>query len=115
MRRTKAGHEPIEWDDALDEAAAAIARIQRAHGDDAVAVYLGNPNVHNTGPRSLRRCSSARLHTKNRNSATSVDQLPHMLVAYWMFGHQACSRCRTSIARSTFSSSVRIPRVGTEA
>ena len=28
------------------------------------------------------------LRAKNRYSATSADQLPHMLAAYMMFGHQ---------------------------
>jgi anaerobic selenocysteine-containing dehydrogenase len=88
MRRTKGGFEPIAWDDALDEAAAALARVQREHGDDAVAVYLGNPVVHNTGGMMFGPMFVHALHTKNRYSATSVDQLPHMLVAYWMFGHQ---------------------------
>jgi anaerobic selenocysteine-containing dehydrogenase len=88
MRRTKTGFEPIAWDDALDEAASALVRVQRAHGDDAVAVYLGNPAVHNTGATMFGPMFIQALHTKNRFSATSVDQLPHMLVAYWMFGHQ---------------------------
>lgn len=28
------------------------------------------------------------LKTRSRYSATSVDQLPHQLVAYWLYGHQ---------------------------
>lgn len=88
LRRTASGFESIGWDEALDEAAAAIHGIQRDHGNDALAMYLGNPVVHNLGallygPRFLRQ-----LRTRNRYSATSVDQLPHMLAAYLMFGHQ---------------------------
>ncbi|MEO8680939.1 MAG: molybdopterin-dependent oxidoreductase [Vicinamibacterales bacterium] len=88
MRRTATGWQEVSWDAALDEAAGRLHEIQRAHGRDAVAAYLGNPNVHNTGallygPQLLRS-----LGTRHRYSATSVDQLPHMLAAYWMFGHQ---------------------------
>ena len=88
MRRRGSEWEEIGWDEALDEAAAGIHRVQEAHGRDAFAAYLGNPNVHNYGsmlygPEFLRT-----LRTRNRFSATSVDQLPHMMAAHLMFGHQ---------------------------
>ncbi len=88
MRRTATGWQEVGWDEALDEAATRIHALQERHGRDAMAAYLGNPNVHNLGaqvfaPRFLRR-----LRTRNLYSATSVDQLPHMLAAYLMFGHQ---------------------------
>jgi anaerobic selenocysteine-containing dehydrogenase len=53
-----------------------------------VGVYLGNPNVHNTGSLLFAPIFIRTLRTKSRFSATSVDQLPHMVAAYWMFGHQ---------------------------
>lgn len=78
----------IDWEQALDLAAAGLHRVQQEHGNDALAVYLGNPAVHNHavvlfGPPFLRA-----LRTRHRYSATSVDQLPQMLVAHLMFGHQ---------------------------
>ncbi|MCB9582938.1 MAG: molybdopterin-dependent oxidoreductase [Polyangiaceae bacterium] len=78
----------IGWDEAFDRAADGIRRVQRAHGKSGVAVYLGNPTVHNYGSLLYAPPFVRALHTKNRFSATSVDQLPHMLAAYWMFGHQ---------------------------
>ena len=88
LRRTASGWQEIDWDEALDAAAEGIHRLQREHGNDALAVYVGNPAVHNHaavmfGPPFLRE-----LRTRHRYSATSVDQLPQMLVAYLMFGHQ---------------------------
>jgi anaerobic selenocysteine-containing dehydrogenase len=53
-----------------------------------VGVYLGNPNVHNMGALMFAPELVRALRTRNRFSATSVDQLPHQLVAYFMFGHQ---------------------------
>ncbi len=88
MRRTKSGWERLAWDDALDVASRGLVDVQKAHGNDAVGVYLGNPNVHNTGSMLFAPTFIRTLRTKNRFSATSVDQLPHMLAAYWMFGHQ---------------------------
>lgn len=88
MRRRDGRWEPITWDEALDAAAKGLHEVQQRHGTSAVGVYLGNPNVHNTGSLLMASLFVRSLKTKHRYSATSVDQLPHMLVAYWMFGHQ---------------------------
>jgi anaerobic selenocysteine-containing dehydrogenase len=88
VRRTQNGWQRIGWAEALDETAERLRAVQREHGRDAVAVYLGNPTVHNYGSLLYGPGFVRALRTKNRFSATSVDQLPHQLVAYWMFGHQ---------------------------
>ncbi|HEV3052794.1 MAG TPA: molybdopterin-dependent oxidoreductase, partial [Longimicrobium sp.] len=49
LRRTPSGWQTVSWDEALDEAAEQLRAVQRAHGRDAVAVYQGNPTVHNYG------------------------------------------------------------------
>ncbi len=88
MRRTGGDWEVIGWEEAFDEVAERIRAVQGQHGRDAVAVYLGNPNVHNWGSLlfgpPLIRC----LRTVNRYSATSVDQLPHHVAAALMYGHK---------------------------
>lgn len=88
MRKTVSGWHKIGWDEALDEATERLHELQTRHGRNAVAVYIGNPAVHNLGamlygPQFLRT-----LGTRNRYSATSVDQLPQMLAAMLMYGHQ---------------------------
>lgn len=88
QRKTKSGWEPMSWDAALDFAAEGLHRVQQQHGRDAVGLYLGNPTVHNTGALLFASLFARALRTRHRYSATSVDQLPHMLTAYWMFGHQ---------------------------
>ena len=87
LRRTPGGWQPVPWDEALDEAAERLRAVQRAHGRNAVAVYQGNPSVHNYGTLLYAPGFVRALGTRNRFSATSVDQLPHHLAAYWMFGH----------------------------
>ena len=62
--------------------------MQREHGDDAVAVYQGNPNVHSLGALTHNPTLVRLLRTRNRFSATSVDQLPHQVVAWALYGHQ---------------------------
>jgi anaerobic selenocysteine-containing dehydrogenase len=88
MRRTAGGWKTIPWDEALDEVAERLTEVQRAHGDNAVAIYQGNPTVHNYGSMLYGQLLVRTLRTKSRFSATSVDQLPHMLAALLMFGHQ---------------------------
>ena len=78
----------IGWDEALDLVAEQLSGIAERHGRDAVAVYLGNPNVHSLGSMTHGIALAKALPTRNRFSATSVDQLPHQLVAHLMYGHQ---------------------------
>ncbi|MFT3711696.1 MAG: molybdopterin-dependent oxidoreductase [Archangium sp.] len=88
MRRVGSRWEPMEWEAALDFAAEGLHAVQQKHGRNALGLYLGNPTVHNTGALLSVSLFARALRTKHRYSATSVDQLPHMLAAYWMFGHQ---------------------------
>ena len=78
----------LGWEEALDKAAAGLRAVQSARGDDAVGVYLGNPNAHNTGAILFGPMLWRALKTRNKFSATSVDQLPHHLACWKLFGHQ---------------------------
>ncbi|HWJ65403.1 MAG TPA: molybdopterin-dependent oxidoreductase [Nocardioides sp.] len=80
--------EEVGWDEALDLVADGIARTINAHGDDALAVYLGNPNVHSLGAITHGIAMVQSFRTRNKFSATSVDQLPHQLVGHLLYGHQ---------------------------
>ncbi len=87
IKRTATGWQKISWDEALDTAAEQLKRIQREHGRDAIGSYLGNPNAHNMGSLLFGIQLLKMLKTKNKFSATSVDQLPHHIVSYQLFGH----------------------------
>ncbi|WP_240181828.1 molybdopterin-dependent oxidoreductase [Nocardioides sp. 616] len=80
--------EEIGWDEALDLTADRLSGIVNEHGADAVGVYLGNPNVHSLGSMTHGAALAKAIPTRNRFSATSVDQLPHQLLAHLMYGHQ---------------------------
>lgn len=80
--------EPVSWDEALAEAGERLAAIQKQHGRHAIALYLGNPTVHSYGALVAAPLVGKALGTHARFSATSVDQLPHMLASLLMFGHQ---------------------------
>lgn len=87
IKRTAEGWQQISWDEALDLTASEIKRIQSKHGNNALGIYLGNPNVHNLGMMLLGVPLMQQLKTRQRFSATSVDQLTHHLIAYELFGH----------------------------
>lgn len=80
--------QPIGWDEAFDLVVDNLARVREQHGANAVAVYQGNPNVHNWGNITHGHLFFSQLKTRARFSATSVDQLPHHIVAHWLYGHQ---------------------------
>jgi anaerobic selenocysteine-containing dehydrogenase len=88
LRRVGDRWERMEWDEALELTASRLHAIQREHGNDAVATYAGNPTVHNVGAMIFAPMLFRTLRTRHGYSATSVDQLPHMLAAHLMFGHQ---------------------------
>lgn len=80
--------EEIGWDEAIAFAGERLASIQKAHGANAVGAYLGNPNVHHFGSIAYTPHLLRLLRTRNLFSASSVDQWPHQLVNWAMFGHQ---------------------------
>ena len=84
-------HVEIEWDEALDLVARALSDTIERHGVDAIGAYFGNPSVHNYGMLTHQRNLFRHIRTRNRFSATSVDQLPHHLVSMWLYGHMLLS------------------------
>ncbi|PXY31774.1 molybdopterin oxidoreductase family protein [Prauserella muralis] len=76
------------WSAAFELVAAGLREVRDRHGKDALAVYQGNPTAHNLGLITYGQSFFRALGTRNLYSATSIDQLPHMLAAYEMFGHQ---------------------------
>lgn len=87
MLRVGSEWQPIPWDEAFALVAERLAGIQARHGQNAVAVYQGNPSVHNYGLMTHSNYFLGQLKTRNRFSATSVDQLPHHLSSHLMYGH----------------------------
>jgi len=88
VRRTEGGWLRLGWDEAFDEVTQNLKRIHAKYGRNSIGTYLGNPTVHNYGALLFAPGFIRSLHTRNRFSATSVDQLAHHLAAYLMFGHQ---------------------------
>lgn len=77
------------WEEALDRAADGLVRVRRQYGRDGLSIYYGNPVAHDFGLITHALTLGRALRTRNVYSASSADQLPQMLVALRMFGHQA--------------------------
>ncbi|HET6151762.1 MAG TPA: molybdopterin-dependent oxidoreductase, partial [Marmoricola sp.] len=92
IRRTGTGAEAtwaeISWDEALDTVAENLAAAINLHGRDALGIYLGNPSAHSLGAMTHGIGLIKAFRTRNKFSASSVDQIPHMYVGMLMFGHQ---------------------------
>jgi anaerobic selenocysteine-containing dehydrogenase len=88
LERTPEGHRAIGWEAALARVAEQVCTLQAKYGPHAVAVYAGNPTVHSFGALLGMVGLQGALQGRSNFSATSVDQLPHMLAAYQMFGNQ---------------------------
>jgi anaerobic selenocysteine-containing dehydrogenase len=75
----------IGWEQAFSEIAAKLTDIKGQGGKPAM--YLGNPSAHDYGITTqvgqLRRA----IGLKNLYSASTLDQIPHHLVQYLMYGH----------------------------
>lgn len=76
----------VTWEDALSEAAERLARIQRTHGKDAVALYIGNPTAHSYSASLMVPLFLRAMATKNAFSATSMDSLPRLLASQMVYG-----------------------------
>jgi anaerobic selenocysteine-containing dehydrogenase len=76
----------VSWDDAFAEIERRLPAIQHQHGRDSVAVYLGNPNVHNLSDQLYAPVLLRVLGSRNIYSAATLDQMPKQVSAAFMFG-----------------------------
>ena len=77
----------ISWEQAYQEIAAKHAEITR--GVKVASVYLGNPNVHNYASAFANRTLIKTWGAKGIYSASTLDQIPHMICQKWVYGHNA--------------------------
>lgn len=88
MRKIKGAWVQVSWEEAINYTADQLVQLQEKYGSNSIGIYQGNPTVHNAGSLLFSGNLVRSLKTKNRYSATSLDQLPHHLAADFMFGNQ---------------------------
>jgi len=76
VRRTAGGFVPIGWDEALDLAAERLAQIRPAAGPAVIALYRGNPTVHDAQSLLYWSVLQRAIPTRSQFSAGSLDTWP---------------------------------------
>jgi len=78
--------EEVSWDEAFAEIDRRLPAIRAEHGNNAVAVYVGNPGAHNLGSLLYGRVLYKALGTQNIFTAGTVDQVPKHFSSGYLFG-----------------------------
>jgi len=79
--------EEISWEQAFSEIAAKHQAI--VAGSKVGAMFFWNPNVHNYSSSFSTRGLVKAWGAKGIYSASTLDQLPHMICQKWVYGHNA--------------------------
>lgn len=75
----------IGWEQAFSEIAAKLLALK---GEGAKpAMYMGNPSAHDYGISTQISSLRHAIGVKNLYSASTLDQIPHHVVQYHMYGH----------------------------
>jgi anaerobic selenocysteine-containing dehydrogenase len=80
------GFVPIRWGEAFELVENRLRTIRRNYGADAIAIYMGNPIIHNYSTLFLRPSFSRAVGTHNCFSAGSQDTSPRFAVSYLLYG-----------------------------
>src|SRR5262245_38799923 len=63
-------HVEASWDEAFEAVERGLKPLIDAHGPDSLAIYLGNPSVHNTSLAAYTAALLTGFRTRNRYSAS---------------------------------------------
>jgi anaerobic selenocysteine-containing dehydrogenase len=86
VKRTATGWQEISWQEAFDEVGARLLAIRKAHGNDAIGMYTGNPVVHDLGALTYRPVLQQALASKSLFNSAAIDTLPKIVQTGLMFG-----------------------------
>ena len=82
-------HVQVSWQEAWAEVEKGLLGVINTHGRESVATYMGNPTAHNLSAMTFGRVALQAIGTKQRFSASTVDQLPKQVAGGYMFGTAA--------------------------
>ncbi len=86
VKRTDAGFVEISWEEAFELAAEGLLAVRERGGADAIALYRGNPSIHDLGSTLYFVVLQRALATRNRFSAGSLDTWSRYVQVGSMFG-----------------------------
>ncbi|MEM8747731.1 MAG: molybdopterin-dependent oxidoreductase [Actinomycetota bacterium] len=79
-------HVEVTWDEAWAEIERRLMPVLEEHGRESSAVYVGNPTAHSLSAMLYSRMLLTGLGTRNRFSASTVDQMPRHVASGHAFG-----------------------------
>jgi anaerobic selenocysteine-containing dehydrogenase len=86
MVRTGDEWHEVTWDEAFAAVERGLGEVVERHGRQALAIYLGNPNVHTIAGGLYAGPLAKALGTTNIYSASTVDQMPKHVSSGLLFG-----------------------------
>ena len=86
IRHADGSFKPATWEEALALVGERLTALRAAHGADAIAVYIGNPIVHNHGALMLRAGFLRAIGSRNCMSAGSQDTSPRFATSWYLYG-----------------------------
>ncbi len=86
MVKRDGGHVEVSWNEAFAEIERLIMPVIEEHGRECVAIYQGNPSVHNHALTIYGRALVSALGTRNIYSAGTVDQMPRHVSSGFLYG-----------------------------
>jgi len=79
-------HRQVSWAEAWRAVADGLTRVINNHGRESVGTYLGNPGAHNLSALIFNRVLLQAIGSRQRFSASTVDQIPKQVSSGLMFG-----------------------------
>ena len=79
--------EEVEWDEAFAVVGEKFAAVKAEHGNEAVGVYLGNPNAHNLAWNTHARAFLQAVGSRSMFSASTVDQMLRHVASGYLYGN----------------------------
>ncbi|TPW14569.1 MAG: molybdopterin oxidoreductase [Acidimicrobiaceae bacterium] len=79
-------HVEVDWPEAWAEVERGLLGVIGRSGRESVATYLGNPSAHNLSAMLFNRSLLQAVGTRQRYSASTVDQMPRQVAAAYVFG-----------------------------
>ena len=86
LLKRNGSHVAVSWDEAWAHIEAGFSRVIAEHGRESIGTYLGNPGAHNLSAMTFNRVLLTAIGSRQRFSASSVDQIPKQVSAGFMFG-----------------------------
>ncbi len=86
MAKRDGVHVEVTWEEAWSEIEAGLGGVIGRHGRSSLGVYSGNAGAHSLSSMMYLRTLLTGLGTRNRYSASTVDQMPRHVAAGHIFG-----------------------------